>query len=84
MKSHDFSTYPQYNVRINTHLRIDAFIVGLGALYFLAFPDAAIHTVVSSAFSAFGRPMFLTFSAKILPNINFSFEKLLSDYILNN
>lgn len=49
MKSHDFSTYPQFHVRINTHLRIDAFMVVLGSLFFFAFPDAAIRQLVSNS-----------------------------------
>ncbi len=53
IRSADFSTYPQYNVRINAHLRVDAFLTLLGALVFLAFPDAAIRSLVRRARAGF-------------------------------
>jgi len=38
MRSHDFNTYPQHNIRLNNHLRVDAWLSLLLALMLLAFP----------------------------------------------
>ncbi len=44
--STDFSTYPQFNIRINTHLHIDAFLIFTGSLLYYAFPDFVIAFLV--------------------------------------
>ena len=48
MFSDDFSTYPQHNIRINNHLRIDAGLSLLQAVVFLALPDFVVGFLVSS------------------------------------
>jgi hypothetical protein len=49
MRSDDFSTYPQHNIRINTHLRLDAGLSLLQAVLFLALPDFALSFIVSTS-----------------------------------
>lgn len=38
LRSRDFNTYPQHNIRLNNHLRVDAWLCLLFALMLLAFP----------------------------------------------
>ena len=47
LRSSDFSTYPQHNVRINTLLHIDSWLVCLVSALFLAFPEVVLSTLVS-------------------------------------
>ena len=47
LRSSDFSTYPQHNIRINSHMRIDAFLGMMQALVFIAFPDFVFSFLVS-------------------------------------
>ena len=49
LSSSDFSTYPQHNIRINIHLRIDAFLGVMQALMFIAFPDFIFSFIVSTS-----------------------------------
>lgn len=42
LRSDDFSTYPQHNIRLNTHLRIDGWLTLVIAIAFMAFPDFII------------------------------------------
>lgn len=45
-RSHDFNTYPQHNIRLNNHLRLDAwFMLLIGATY-LAFPTQIVGFIV--------------------------------------
>lgn len=39
LRSNDFMTYPQCNIRLNTHLRIDAWLMTLAGVAMIAFPD---------------------------------------------
>ena len=47
LRSSDFSTYPQHNVRINTLLHIDSWLVSLLSALFLAFPEVVLSILVS-------------------------------------
>lgn len=47
-RSHDFNTYPQHNIRLNNHLRLDAwFMLLIGATY-LAFPSQIVGFILKS------------------------------------
>ena len=46
-RAHDFSTYPQHNVRLNTHLRVDAWLQLLLGVAWLAFPAQLCSVLVS-------------------------------------
>lgn len=46
MRSHDFNTYPQHNIRLNQHLRIDAWLMLLLAIIALAFPRQLLNLTV--------------------------------------
>ena len=47
LRSHDFSSYPQHNIRVNEYLRLDAGLSMLLALTCLAFPDLVHRHFVS-------------------------------------
>jgi hypothetical protein len=47
LRSHDFHFYPQHNVRLNNHLRIDAWLMMLFGIALLAFPGVIVKIVVS-------------------------------------
>lgn len=48
LRSSDFSTYPQHNVRINTLLHVDSWLVCLLSAFFLAFPDIVLSVLIPS------------------------------------
>ncbi|KAI0215676.1 hypothetical protein LSAT2_032262 [Lamellibrachia satsuma] len=48
LRSSDFSTYPQHNVRINTLLHVDSWFICLLSALFLAFPDVILSVLVPS------------------------------------
>ena len=48
LTSHDFSSYPQHNIRVNEYLRLDAGLSMLLALTCLAFPDLILRHFVSA------------------------------------
>ncbi|KAK2162865.1 hypothetical protein LSH36_90g04009 [Paralvinella palmiformis] len=43
MKSSDFSTYPQYNIRLNSHLRLDSWLMTVIAFSLVAFPTFIVQ-----------------------------------------
>ena len=45
--SEDYSTYPQFNIRLNTLLRVDSLLILTWALVCFAFPNVFIHLLVS-------------------------------------
>jgi len=47
LRSHDFSTYPQHNIRLNNLLRIDAWFALLGGVASLTYPNQILSAGVS-------------------------------------
>ena len=47
MRSSDFSTFPQYNIRLNSHLRLDSWLMTVIAFSLVAFPTFIIQHLVS-------------------------------------
>ncbi|ELT91686.1 hypothetical protein CAPTEDRAFT_219044 [Capitella teleta] len=45
LRSNDYMTYPQHNIRLNNHLRLDAWLAMVSAIAFLAFPDYLLSAV---------------------------------------
>ena len=47
LRSNDFMTYPQHNIRLNNHLRVDAWLSMVAGITLLAFPDYFLYLAVS-------------------------------------
>lgn len=50
-RSNDFNTYPQHNIRLNNHLRLDAWFMLLIGAAWLAFPSQIVGALVCMIFS---------------------------------
>jgi len=46
LRSRDFNTYPQHNIRLNNHLRVDAWLILILAIVLLAFPRQLFSLMV--------------------------------------
>lgn len=74
--SHDFNTYPQHNIRLNNHLRLDGWFMLLIGVAFLAFPTQIVGTIVCNSsflFSVFWSKFVLHIYCEIYMNHNLAF-----------